>query len=269
MWGRLHVKTTQIPPFVCCIPVFQSFLSIYYFILCKCFTLAKKIRWSAGHRCIFICIFFFSCSSDSGPSKEDFMKRVQIPDDEEAKCQRWWRTRKQEIAWASCVRVVFISRTSSTQSVKEILWRRIEQKRVQQNEESFSRSQDNATLSNWASILSNLTLFLGSAVDNCCMRQNSRCLLSLWSLNSQESGSSSLEISSELPLPEVFSKHSHCKRPKLTVIPVIRRGQGCTLRFRPLYNRNNSDGKASLKWQWTPETTTDIKDVSKFYWFNV
>ena len=44
--------------------------------------------------------FFFSCSSDSGPSKEDFMKRVQIPDDEEAKCQRWWRARKQEIAWA-------------------------------------------------------------------------------------------------------------------------------------------------------------------------
>ena len=113
MWGRLHVKTTQIPPFFCCIPVFQSFLSIYYFILCKFFTLAKKIRRSAGHRCIFICIllfFFFSCSSDSGPSKEDFMKRVQIPDDEEAKCQRWWRARKQEIAWASCVRVVFISR---------------------------------------------------------------------------------------------------------------------------------------------------------------
>ena len=46
--------------------------------------------------------------------------------------------------------------SSSTQSVKEILRRRIEQKRVQQNEERFSRSQDNATLSNWASILSNL-----------------------------------------------------------------------------------------------------------------
>ena len=38
--------------------------------------------------------------------------------------------------------------SSSTQSVKEILRRRIEQKRVQQNEERFSRSQDNATLSN-------------------------------------------------------------------------------------------------------------------------
>ena len=33
-----------------------------------------------------------------------------LQDDEEAKCQRWWRARTQEIAWASCVRVVFISR---------------------------------------------------------------------------------------------------------------------------------------------------------------
>ena len=49
--------------------------------------------------------------------------------------------------------------SSSTQSAKEILRRRIEQKRVQQNEERFSRSQDNATLSNWASILSNLGYF--------------------------------------------------------------------------------------------------------------
>ena len=49
--------------------------------------------------------------------------------------------------------------SSSTQSVKEILRREIEQKRVQQNEERFSRSQDNATLSNWASILSNLGYF--------------------------------------------------------------------------------------------------------------
>ena len=38
--------------------------------------------------------------------------------------------------------------SSSTQSVKEILRRRIEQERMQQNEECFSRSQDNATLSN-------------------------------------------------------------------------------------------------------------------------
>ena len=49
--------------------------------------------------------------------------------------------------------------SSSTPSVKEILRRRIEQKRVQQNEERFSGSQDNITLSNWASILSNLGYF--------------------------------------------------------------------------------------------------------------
>ena len=95
------------------------------------------------------------------------------------------------------------------------------------------------------------------------------CLLSLWSLNSQESGSSSLKLSPELLPPEVFSKYSHHKCPKLTVIPVIRRSQRCALRFRPLYNRNNSDGKASLKRQRTPGTTTDTKDVIKFYWFYV
>ena len=38
--------------------------------------------------------------------------------------------------------------SSSTQSVKDILRRRIEQKGVQKNEERFSRSQNNTTLSN-------------------------------------------------------------------------------------------------------------------------
>ena len=52
------------------------------------------------------------------------------------------------------MRVFFISSSS-----QDILRRRIEQKLVQQNEERFSRSQDNATLSNWASILSNLDYF--------------------------------------------------------------------------------------------------------------
>ena len=84
-------------------------------------------------------------------------------------------------------------------------------------------------------------------------------------IEKSKSGSSSLELFSELLRPEVFSKYSHRKRPKLTVILFIGRSQGCALRFRPLYNRNNSDGKASLKRQRTPETTTDTKDVSKFY----
>ena len=60
---------------------------------------------------ILLCIKGYP-SSDSGPSKGNFMKRVQIQDDEEAQCQRWWRARKQEIAWASFVQVVFISRIS-------------------------------------------------------------------------------------------------------------------------------------------------------------
>ena len=56
----------------------------------------KKIGRSADHRGILICIYLFlifvcikgHSSSDSGPSKENFMKRVQTQDDEEAKCQR-------------------------------------------------------------------------------------------------------------------------------------------------------------------------------------
>ena len=41
----------------------------------------------------FVFFFIFVCikghlSSDSGPSKENFLKRVQIQDDEEAICQR-------------------------------------------------------------------------------------------------------------------------------------------------------------------------------------
>ena len=49
--------------------------------------------------------------------------------------------------------------SSSTTYVKDILRRRIEQKRVKQNEERFSRSEHDAILLNWASILSNLGYF--------------------------------------------------------------------------------------------------------------
>ena len=105
--------------------------------------------------------FYFVCikghpSSDSGPSEENFMKRVQIQDDEEAKERE--RKNKKLCEQAVC-ELSSSQESSSTQSAKEILRRRIEQKRVQQNEERFSRSQDNATLSNWASILSNLGYF--------------------------------------------------------------------------------------------------------------
>ena len=96
MRGRLHIKTTQIPPFFCCIPVFQSILSLYIHYPLQIFhTCGKKF---AGARIIvvfYLYLFFgiFVCikghtSSDSGPSKENFMKRVQVQNDEEAKCQR-------------------------------------------------------------------------------------------------------------------------------------------------------------------------------------
>ena len=118
MRGRIHIKSAQIPPFFCCIPVFQFFLSLYIPLsFANCSHLRKKL---AGVQIIVLFLFVFIYflifvdikghpSSDSGSSKENFMKRNQIQDDEEVKCQRWWRARKQEIAWASCVRVVFIS----------------------------------------------------------------------------------------------------------------------------------------------------------------
>ena len=76
MRGRLHIKTTQIPPFFCCILVFQFFLSLYIPLSFQISTLAKKF---AGVRIIvvflFVFIYFliFECikghpSSDSGPS---------------------------------------------------------------------------------------------------------------------------------------------------------------------------------------------------------
>ena len=85
------------------------------------------------------------------------MRRVQIQDDEEARCSDDGERGSKKLREQAVCELSSSQESSSTHSVKEILRRRIEEKRVQQNEERFSRSQDNATLSNWASILSNLT----------------------------------------------------------------------------------------------------------------
>ena len=58
---------------------------------------------------IFVCIKGHP-TSDSGPSKEISWKESKLKTMKRPKCQRWRRAGKQEIAWASCVRVVFISR---------------------------------------------------------------------------------------------------------------------------------------------------------------
>ena len=164
MRGRLHIKTTQIPPLFYCIPVFQSFLSIYSPPFFANFShLRKKF---VGARIVVVVVVFFNLfilifvcnknhpSSDSGLSKESFMKRVQIQRGKMPAIMESAETRNC-VSKAMC-ELSSSQESSSTQSVKEILRRRIKQKRVQQNEERFSRSQDNATLSNWASILSNL-----------------------------------------------------------------------------------------------------------------
>ena len=41
------------------------------------------------------------------------------------------------------------------------------------------------------------------------------------------------------------------------------------VRFLTLATLDNSDSKASLKRQKSPETTTDTQGMSKFYWFYV
>ena len=112
------------------------------------FHTCEKIRRSADHLCIFICIYYFFflifvCikshpSSDSGKiswkeSKFKTMKRPNASDDEECGHKK---LREQAVCELSSSQ-----ESSSTQSVKEILRPGIEQKRVQQNEESYSRSQ--------------------------------------------------------------------------------------------------------------------------------
>ena len=127
---------------------------IYPTILCKFFTFTKKL---AGVRIIVVFLFFvfkFSCVSKVirllilapqkkipwKESKFKTMKRRNVSDDGE---RRNKTLREQAVCELSSSQ-----ESSSTQSVKEILRRRIEQERMQQNEECFSRSQDNATLSN-------------------------------------------------------------------------------------------------------------------------
>ena len=85
------------------------------------------------------------------------------------------------------MRVVFISRIFIHTVRKGNFATQVEQKRVQQNEERFSRSQDNATLSNWASILSNLGYFceVRSIIAACGKIHGAYCRFDHWTVKSQ------------------------------------------------------------------------------------
>ena len=82
------------------------------------FHTCEKIRWSAYHRCIFICIYLFfnfrvyqrSSVFWFWPLLRKFHEKSPNSRRWRGEVQRWWRARKQEIAWASCMRVIFISR---------------------------------------------------------------------------------------------------------------------------------------------------------------
>ena len=116
MRGRLHIKTTQIPPFFCCIPVFQSILSLYIHYPLQIFHTCGKNSQERGSSSSFICIYFleFSCVSKVirllilAPLKKiswiEFktMKRRNARDDGERG--------NKKLRGQSCVRVVFISR---------------------------------------------------------------------------------------------------------------------------------------------------------------
>ena len=156
MQGRLYIKTTQIPLFFLLyssIPI--HLFHIYHTILSRFFTLAEKILRSADRRLFVLYIFlnlrvyqrssvfwFWSLLKKilRKESKLKTMKRRNASDDGE-------RGNKKLGEQAVC-ELSSSQESSSTQSVKDILRRRIEQKGVHQNEERFSRSQDNTTLSN-------------------------------------------------------------------------------------------------------------------------
>ena len=123
---------------------------IYPTILCKFFTLAKKfaeVRIIVVFLFVFFFFFKFSCvlkvirllilaplkKISWKESKFKTMKRRNASDDEERGHKK---LREQAVYEFSSSQ-----ESSSTQSVKEILRPGIEQKRVQQDEESFSRSQ--------------------------------------------------------------------------------------------------------------------------------
>ena len=174
MWGRLHIKTTQMTPFFCGIPLFQSFLSLYIPLSFANFLLLQKkkknLRRECGSSLHFYLYFYFVfflisyvwkviCLQILAPLEKiswkefkfETMKKRNASDDGERGIKKLGGQPVNELSSSQ--------ESSSTQSIREILRRGIEQKRVQQNEERFSRSQDKVTLSNWASILSNLSYF--------------------------------------------------------------------------------------------------------------
>ena len=166
------VFTSKLRKFRLSFAIFQysdpSFPYISHYPL-QIFHTCEKIRGIADHRCIFICIYLFfkfSCVAKVirllilAPLKKISWKESKFKTMKRRKAREMESAETRNCVSKLCVSCLMSSQeSSSTQYVKEILWRRIEQKRVQQNEESFSRSQDNATLSNWASILSNLGYF--------------------------------------------------------------------------------------------------------------
>ena len=86
MQGRLHIKTTQIPPFFCCIPVFQSLLSLCIPLSFANFSHLRKKFARLRIIVVFLFVFFFLIfvcikghpSSDSGPSKEISWKESKL-----------------------------------------------------------------------------------------------------------------------------------------------------------------------------------------------
>ena len=140
----------------------------YPTILCEFYHTCEKYWQECGSSLYFYFNFFinlFSCVSKiicllilaplKNISWKEFkfktMKRRNASDDGE-------RGNKKLLEQAMC-ESSSSQESSSTPCVKNILRRWIEQKLVQQNEYVLFRSQDNANLSNWASILSNLGYF--------------------------------------------------------------------------------------------------------------
>ena len=116
MWGRLHIKTTQILPFFCCIPLFQSFLSLYIPLSFANFSHStkKNLQECGSSLYFYLYLFFLNFRVYQRSSIFWFWPLWRKFYEKSPNSRRWRserkRAQKQKTVWASCVRVVFISR---------------------------------------------------------------------------------------------------------------------------------------------------------------
>ena len=149
MRGRLHIKNTQIQPFYSSIPILPFLISHYPL---QNFHTRKKDCGSSLYFSFFCFVSEVISLLILAPLKKISWKEFKFKTTRRHNASDNGGRGNKKLREQALCDSSSSQESSSTPSVKDILRRRIEQKRVQQNEERFSRSQDNATLSNRVSI---------------------------------------------------------------------------------------------------------------------